>query len=229
MGTLLNRRRYMGGGGGTIKNYLCFEAIEAGTFSFTNNVEYSLDGNTWVALAANTPTPEISAGGFVYWRGNITPTNAKGSGTFSSTGTFNASGDPQSLNYADTFDSVDTYLGFEFLTLFSSSKIVHAGGLDLGKSDTMASYCCQAMFLSCTSLVEAPILPALTTYTNSYAQMFRYCSSLNYIKAMFLENTGIYSWVQGVSRTGTFVKNANATWTDVGNSGVPSVWTIIYE
>lgn len=225
----VNRRRVMGGGEKAMKNYLCFEAIEAGTFSFTNNVEYSLDGKVWVSLAANTPTPEIGDGELIYWRGNITPTNANGSGTFSSTGTFNASGDPQSLNYADTFDSVDTYLSFEFLSLFKNSKIVHAGGLNLGKSDTMDGYCCQAMFQNCTSLVEAPILPALTTSTNSYAQMFRDCSSLNYIKAMFLTNTGLYAWVQNVSRTGTFVKNKDATWTDVGGSGVPSGWTIILE
>lgn len=225
----VNRRRVMGGGEKAMKNYLCFKAIEAGTFSLTNNVEYSLDGNVWVSLAANTPTPEIGAGGLIFWRGNITPTSANGSGTFSSTGTFNASGDPQSLNYADTFDSVDTYRVFEFLKLFRSSKIVHAGGLNLGKSDTIQAYSFQDMFSGCSLLTEAPILPALTTNTNSYQQMFNSCQSLNYIKAMTLNGAGMFQWVYGVSREGTFVKNKDATWDVVGPNGVPSGWTIIYE
>lgn len=35
------------------------------------------------------------------------------------------------------------------------------------------------------------------------------------------------SWVTGVSSTGTFVKNAAATWTNTfGTSAIPSGWTV---
>jgi hypothetical protein len=38
--------------------------------------------------------------------------------------------------------------------------------------------------------------------------------------------TYTFEWVSGVSSTGTFVKNADATWDVTFNFGVPSGWTI---
>jgi len=62
--------------------------------------------------------------------------------------------------------------------------------------------------------------------------MFRNCSSLNYVKAMFYfkegesTNTGnVYNWLNGVSATGTFVKNSKATWNNT-EWGIPSGWTV---
>ena len=34
------------------------------------------------------------------------------------------------------------------------------------------------------------------------------------------------NWVDGVSATGTFVKNSAATWNVSGVNGVPSGWTV---
>jgi hypothetical protein len=59
--------------------------------------------------------------------------------------------------------------------------------------------------------------------------MFQGCTSLNYIKAMFTtlpSQTYTYSWVSGVSSTGTFVKNSAATWNVRGAHGIPNGWTI---
>ena len=59
--------------------------------------------------------------------------------------------------------------------------------------------------------------------------MFTNCASLNYIKAMFTTEPGgsyTYAWVTGVASTGTFVKNASATWTTTGSNGVPAGWTV---
>jgi hypothetical protein len=212
------------------KNYLALEAIEAGTFSFTNNVEYSLDGNSWTELAANTSTPEIAAGGIVYWRGEITPKNGTGSGTFSSSRAFNAFGNPLSLNYGSHFDGINIYSSFAYMYLFSNSKIVSAENMDL--SHGLSSYCFQGMFAS-SSLSKAPVLPALTLVAGCYNQMFRYCSNLNYIKSLFTTDisTGssyTYAWVQGVSKSGTFVKNTNATWSRKDNNSIPVNWTIEY-
>ena len=93
------------------------------------------------------------------------------------------------------------------------------------------------MFKGCTSLERATInyyydLPSASySYQQIFGDMFNGCSSLSYIKAMFLTlPTGYYNqttnWVKGVSAIGTFVKNANATWNVTGVDGIPEGWTI---
>ena len=65
-----------------------------------------------------------------------------------------------------------------------------------------------------------------------YEYMFYGCSSLNYIKAMFKttpSSSYTSSWVSGVASSGTFVKNAAATWNVTGTSGIPSGWTVVTE
>ena len=94
---------------------------------------------------------------------------------------------------------------------------------------TLASYCYQYMFYDCKSLTTAPVLPATKLATSCYKYMFNGCSKLNYIKAMTITTpSGPYtdSWVSGVSKTGTFVKNAAAKWNVTGNNGVPTGWTV---
>jgi hypothetical protein len=59
--------------------------------------------------------------------------------------------------------------------------------------------------------------------------MFEGCSKLNYIKMLATNISAgncLTYWVSGVSSTGTFVKNKNATWNVTGVSGVPNGWTI---
>jgi len=59
--------------------------------------------------------------------------------------------------------------------------------------------------------------------------MFYGCTNLNYIKAMFTTTPSIAytnGWVNGVSTTGTFVKNSAATWNVTGVNGIPTGWTI---
>jgi len=78
-------------------------------------------------------------------------------------------------------------------------------------------------------LVNAPELPAKRLDLNCYPSMFQSCSKLNYIKALFTTHPeSIYTdrWVDGVSSTGTFVKNSEATWTTTGTSAVPTGWTV---
>ncbi len=83
------------------------------------------------------------------------------------------------------------------------------------------------MFQGCTSLEVAPVLPAKEIYYDCYASMFYGCSKLNYVKALFTSNIGCCeNWLYGVSSSGTFVKNAAATWNVVGANGVPEGWTV---
>lgn len=93
----------------------------------------------------------------------------------------------------------------------------------------LTNYCYQYMFQGCTALTEAPELPATTLSGDCYRSMFQACTSLNYIKAMFTtppSSTYTANWVNGVAATGTFVKNAAATWATTGNNGIPTGWTV---
>lgn len=117
---------------------------------------------------------------------------------------------------------------------------------------TLYGYCYQNMFRGCTSLTTAPVLPSGTFENNNedncmeggtpspyaiycYSDMFRGCTSLNYIKMMVADipdnsnysiTTFMSSWVYQVAATGTFVKNSQATWSEVGMNGIPNGWSI---
>lgn len=94
---------------------------------------------------------------------------------------------------------------------------------------TLASGCYKGMFEECSNLITAPELPATTLVSDCYISMFRYCSLLNYVKAMFTTTPGndyTQNWLQGVSATGTFVKNSTASWNVTGVNGIPTGWTV---
>ena len=89
--------------------------------------------------------------------------------------------------------------------------------------------------LSCagSSLTIAPELPATTLATQCYSGMFNGCTSLNYIKALFIELPSIEytkNWVWGVNGRGTFIQNGSASWWLMGHNGIPNPdWTLQYE
>lgn len=94
---------------------------------------------------------------------------------------------------------------------------------------TLATGCYYTMFNGCTSLVQAPELPATTLTQYCYNQMFYGCSNLNYIKCLATDISAsncLDGWVQNVSSTGTFVKDANMTSWTTGNNGIPTGWTV---
>lgn len=94
---------------------------------------------------------------------------------------------------------------------------------------TLASNCYYYMFYNCKALTTAPQLPATTLASYCYNYMFYGCSKLNYIKALFTttpSSSYTNTWVSGVAKSGTFVKNKNATWNVTGTSGIPSGWTV---
>lgn len=95
---------------------------------------------------------------------------------------------------------------------------------------TLAESCYMSMFQGCKNLTTAPVLPADTLAGQCYGSMFYNCKSLNYIKAMFTttpNNSYTFNWVKGVASSGTFVKNAAATWNVTGTYGIPSGWSIV--
>lgn len=94
---------------------------------------------------------------------------------------------------------------------------------------TLGTYCYKSMFFGCTKLVNGPILPALTLTQQCYAAMFNGCTKLANIKMMATNISAtdcLSNWMSGVGSTGTFTKNAAATWNVTGASGVPTGWTV---
>ena len=167
--------------------YLTFEAIENGTFTFTgrnsNSLSYSLDdGQTWTALASGSASPTVTAGNKIMWKGTCT-SDATGSGKFSSTGTFNAYGNTMSIVHGDNFRNSITISGYQFASLFNNTKVVNAENLVL-PSTTLATACYLGMFKDCTGLTSAPELPATTLATYCYDSMFQNCTNLKTAPAL---------------------------------------------
>ena len=97
----------------------------------------------------------------------------------------------------------------------------------LNFSDKMTVYAFYYLFDGCTSLVNAPELPATVLADYCYQYMFNGCTKLNYIKVNFsswIDNT-TNNWVAGVSSTGVFNAPSDLP-VIVGDSNVPTGWTI---
>ena len=88
------------------------------------------------------------------------------------------------------------------------------------------------MFYGCTSLTVAPELPATTLVSGCYNRMFYSCTSLCYIDAKFLTTPSTnytQNWVFGAAADGLFIKNHEATWSDIGVNSIPTGWIIGYD
>lgn len=110
-------------------------------------------------------------------------------------------------------------------------------GFTRGKANT--KYSMYGMFEGCSSLINAPELKIsdLNSLTGIYERMFYGCSSLKYIKALFLTDpmlqyqgqTDVYwpytrNWVYGVAESGTFVQSMDAAWFRKGVNAIPESW-----
>ena len=184
------------------EQYLTFEALEDGSFSFTDNdLQYSLDdGVTWETLTAGTSTPTISAGNKILWKQTgLVPnsSNYSGIGKFSSTGQFNVYGNIMSLYFGDDFIGKKDLTGkdYAFNDLFyGCSKLISAENLIL-PATILAKRCYASMLSWCESLVKCPELPATTLADECYYAMFYRCLSLT--KATYLPATTLTTWCYG--------------------------------
>lgn len=187
------RRRLLYAKPKELPNYLCFTALESGTFSFRYGnaaraagglyIDYSIDEcKTWVRTESiswqeqTITTPTIRAGEKVYWKGY---NNALGTGggdsNFLSTGTFDVSGHCGSILREDDFSYVITS-GNGIRRLFINCKVVNAADLILPKFTNVG--CFASMFEGCSSLVSAPNFHNDTLSGSCYSNMFKNCTSL---------------------------------------------------
>lgn len=181
--------------------YLTFRALEDTTFALsTNDVYYSVDnGTTWTLLTTGTSTPTILAGHTIKWKGELTPATDVGVGKFSSTGRFDAEGNAYSLLYGDNFEDVTDISDKDYALygLFAGcTGIIHARNMIL-QSLVVPQYGYRAMFDGCSSLVDAPELPAIIIKESTYFRMFANCTSLvkapSTISALSIGGTGTCS------------------------------------
>lgn len=166
---------------------LTFVALEDATFSFTNNVEYKIGNDAWQTLSAGESTPTVPQGKKIKWRGKLTnPVIDVGIGTFSSTGRYNAEGNPLSLVLYNKFVGVRVMPNkiYLFCRLFyQDTNLVSTKNLKL-ICNNLRQYCYKETFRECTSLVESCDLPAEVASVRSYDSMYYGCTSL--IKAPYI-------------------------------------------
>ena len=157
----------------TIPDYLCFTALEAGTFTLTipaavtatylSYVEWSKDGRTWNhtdnTSEAVTIDVQVASGEKVYWRGSgrrmATGYPDGRFSKFSSTCQFDLSGDIRSILYLDDFSVTTTTQQYCFTGLFYGASVIDASNLRLALTGDSAYMMC---FRGCTQLVHAPSL-----------------------------------------------------------------------
>ena len=206
MGTLLNRRRYMGGEK-IIKNYLAFVAIEDGTFTPPKQMEYSLDGKTWTTLAANTASPTITAGNKIMWKATLAG-GVSGIGKFSGSADYKVEGNLMSIYYGENFEDVTAASGKYGIgrALFNNeTHLIDASNLVLSAL-TLNNNMYYEMFKGCSHLTAAPVLPAATLTQGCYQYMFQNCSSLGTapsLPATTLAQNCYYGMFQGCSNLTT--------------------------
>ena len=167
-------------------NYLTFTAEEDGSsFGIVNNgsnnpdVQYSLDGGaTWIALAEGDTVILAHKGDKALLKGNNPEGFSKSweqYSTFKMTGKVAASGSVMSLIDGVGL-STEISKSFCFYRLFSGcTSLTQAPELP---AKTLAYYCYNSMFEGCTSLTQAPELPATEMTFYCYNRMFSGCTSL---------------------------------------------------
>ena len=164
-------------------NYLTIEALEDDlTASLSvNSCEYCVDGDgNWKTLPANTRTESINSGQTLSFRGNITPAEYSGIGTFTISNKCNLKGNCMSMLFGD--DAYNNYSlenkDYAFYNLFHDCKYIVNVNSNFLPATTLAEHCYESMFDGCSSLVNAPELPATTIGKHCYQYMFDNCSSL---------------------------------------------------
>lgn len=211
---------------------LKFTATTSGSIALDNsdnqpNVEYSMDGQTWTTWDYSAIS--LDAGDSVYMRGNNTNGFSHSSSSYSTfilTGNIDCEGNIMCLVDGDGETSVIPN-NYCFYYLFNGcSSLTQAPSLP---ATTLTDYCYYAMFRDCSSLTTAPKLPANRLEDCSYIHMFNGCSSLSYVECLAVDNiqTNTDYWLSDVSETGTFKKHPNATAWDRSSRGIPYGWTVI--
>lgn len=213
----MNRRRMMMQDT-KMPNYLCFTALEDGTFTFTipaalsttdlTSFSYSKDGKHWTTLLNNDSedvvhtTPTVSNGERLYLKGEALRYNDSSKRfTIDSTGTFDISGNILSLLFGDDFIGKENYVfsnsnNYLFSYLFTAAKVISAENMVIDIYNVPA-YGLRGLF-SNSNIVLPPSINCSKCYNNSFQNMFTSCTSLTtapnlaFIKTISLDNSLVF-------------------------------------
>ena len=156
----------------------------------------------------------------------------------------------------DDYTKFESANGYTFYGLFGSqSAIIDAGKLKLNANKTaehcycymfgdctsltqapelpamtLAEYCYYSMFSGCTSLTQAPELPAMTLVEHCCEFMFLGCANLNYVTCHAEDISAIdctTRWLDDVASTGDFYCILGVYY-PYNENGIPDGWTRHY-
>lgn len=219
---------------------------------FQRTIYYSKDsGNTWNSVTSTTGGTHIPvlSGETVLFKGD----NNKYSVTFNNSTNFSGTtceydvyGNIMSLINSTGYTSLTALTEYsQFYGLFGGTSVRSAEHLILPAME-LTQQCYRDMFIRCTNLTTAPVLPAQYIPDGGYYFMFYGCNHLTYIKclATSLGTAATNSWVgpdnppdnpvqPGLPRHGTFVKSPDMHDWDVATEenyithGIPLGWTVV--
>ena len=155
---------------------LSFEALEDGlSISFSNEILYCINGGVWETLLAEEHTEEVNKGSVISFRHAKSFLGGGSIGNFSINKKCNVFGVCSSI--------IPKVLGEKYMSEYlfyglfrRCDTIVDASKLEL--PTILANFCFHEMFYGCTSLVNAPALPATTLAVSCYSSLFYGCTSL---------------------------------------------------
>ena len=153
------------------KDYLTFEALEDGTFSFNSDIEYKYNDNDWTSLIAGLSI-NVYIGDIIQIK-YISNFPRVSSGFIK-----NGKKSPKFNVYGNVSLSCNM-----LYKLFYDSNVINAKDLILPSTLSYDGYCSE-MFAYCTLLVTAPKLPATVMRNSCYRQMFSGCTSLTTAPAL---------------------------------------------
>lgn len=201
------------------QDYLTFEALNDGTFTFGFNprhlnsiirkLYYSTDdGETWIDIISNLTeveddwsyytSPTIVSGTNILWKGDMDATWVNGDRilSFKSTFNFNASGNPFFVFRGVDWESAST--DYEIQGFFSeNSSLISAENVYLSYDNTISgktftcrnNYGLATMFLQCDNLEIAPKTLPTEVFTSCFSYMFSGCIKLTTVPLNYLPAT----------------------------------------
>ena len=220
--------------------YVTFTAGAYQKLQYTgDDLQYSLDGTTFVDLEANKGIEFGEDGKYKLYLRNKGEDNLDGTRvgdnynkiSFTEETRVACEGDIRTLIDYDNYENVSTNQA-DFRYLFDGC-VQLTSAPELPATD-LAERCYKAMFKGCISLEVAPVLPATTFILECYREMFYGCTSLKKITMLATEGYDFYkgslaNWVNGVAAEGTFIKAASMDDLPTGDNGIPEGWTVVEQ
>ena len=152
------------------KSYLTFSSPNSFTLAVGNatkhwdgTLEYFDSNKTWTTWDGTTTLSSVDNDGeyVLYLRG---------------TGNTVITGNSDNYNWVLTGSNIKCIGNIENLLDYAT--------VESGNHPTMANYCYNGMFSNCTSLTQAPTLPATTLAAHCYYSMFEGCTALTHAPAL---------------------------------------------